>query len=123
MSQVYFEEIFTRLSPLVGSRVYPLTFPQDPDLPEWPAIRYTPEGGQVWQTSCGDADSPDIAIQIDLVCATWPSLVTITQQVLDAMSAFSVPCILQSTPAMVFDDETKSHRSIFQFILSPSNAS
>ena len=123
MSQAYFEEIFTRLGPLVASRVFPLTFPQNPHLPEWPSIRYTPTGGEVNKTSCGDADAADVSIQIDIVCPTWPSLVALTPQVLTAMKAFSVPCILESTPMMVFDDETKTHRAIIQFTISPSSSS
>jgi hypothetical protein len=121
LSAAYFTEIFTALGPLVSNRVYPLTFPQAPDVPVWPAIRYTPTGGEVQQTSCGDADSPDVAIQIDVVATTFYELLNLNQSVLTAMSAFSAPAVLANNLVFDYDAETKTHRAICQFVIAGSS--
>lgn len=117
----YFTEIFTILSPLVSTRVYPVTFPQAPAVPVWPAIRYTPTGGQVQNTSCGDADSPDISIQIDVVATTFAAVITLTESVKTAFNTFSVPAVLDNYPIFEYDAETKTHRAILQYTLAGSS--
>jgi Protein of unknown function (DUF3168) len=116
----YFTEIFTILSPLVSTRVYPVTFPQSPDIPVWPAIRYTPIGGVVEHTSCGDADSPDVEIQIDVVSANFSALITLVELVKTAFNTFSVPAVLENYPIFDYDAETKTHRAILLYTICGS---
>lgn len=120
MSAAYFTELFTALSPIVGGRVYPVKFPQEP-LPTWPAIRYTPEGGATEKTSCGDADSPDISVQIDVVAKNFLDLLPLAESVKTAMSTFSVPVVLENYPGFTYDHETKTHRAILQFTIAGSS--
>jgi hypothetical protein len=117
----YFSEIFTILSPLVSNRVYPVTFPQAPAVPVWPAIRYTPTGGAVQFTSCGDANDPDISIQIDVVATTFGAAITLTESVKTAFNTFSVPAVLDAYPIFDYDYETKTHRAILQYTIAGSS--
>ena len=120
MSAAYFTELFTALSPIVGGRVYPVKFPQEP-LPTWPAIRYTPEGGPTEKTNCGDVDSPDIPVQIDVVAKNFLDLLPLAESVKTAMSTFSVPVVLENDAGFTYDHETKTHRAILQFTIAGSS--
>ena len=118
----YFTEIFTALGPLVANRVYPVTFPQAPAVPVWPAIRYTPIGGTMQSTSCGDANDPDISIQIDVVATTFSAVITLTESVKTAFNTFSVPAVLENFQIFDYDAETKTHRAILQYTIAGSSA-
>jgi Protein of unknown function (DUF3168) len=120
LSAAYFTEIFTALGPLVSNRVYPLTFPQDPDVPVWPAIRYTPTGGAMQFTSCGDANDPDVTIQIDVVAATFAALLPLVGSVKTAFNTFSIPAVLENSPGFDYDAETKTHRAVMIYTLAGS---
>jgi len=117
----YFTEIFTILAPLVANRVYPVTFPQAPAVPVWPSIRYTPTGGAVQLTSCGDANDPDVSIQIDVVATTFAAAITLTELVKTAFNTFSVPAVLDNFPMFDYDHETKTHRGILQYTIAGSS--
>jgi hypothetical protein len=116
----YMPEIFLRLSPLVFGRVYPVTFPQQP-LPVWPAIRYTPTGGAVQQTSCGDAMDGDVSIQIDVVALKFSEVENLSDLVRSAMNDFSEPAVLDREPSFDFDAETKTHRVIMSYTIAGSS--
>lgn len=115
----YFAELYSRMAPLVGNRVFPVTYPQEP-LPTWPAIRYTPTGGALQQTSCGDAMDGDVSVQIDVVALKFVDLVPLVAQVRTSLDAFSVPCVLDSEPGFEYDAETKTHRAILQYTIAGS---
>jgi hypothetical protein len=116
----HFKEIHAKLAPIVSSRAFPVTFPQEP-LPTWPAIRYTPTGGAVQQTSCGDADAPDLSIQIDAVATKFADVVALSGQIKTAMKAFSVPAVLENSPIFDYDAETKTHRAILSYTIAGSS--
>jgi hypothetical protein len=117
----HFKEIHAKLAPLVANRAFPVTFPQQP-LPTWPAIRYTPTGGTVQQTSCGDADEPDLSIQIDAVDVKFvDGLLPLVEQIKTAMKAFSVPAVLENSPIFDYDAETKTHRAILSYTIAGSS--
>ena len=116
----YFKEVHSKLSALVSGRVFPVTFPQEP-LPTWPAIRYTPTGGEMAQTSCGDADDPNISMQIDVVDVKFSEVVSLSESVKTAMKAFSVPAALENSPVFDYDAETKTHRVILSYTIAGSS--
>ena len=117
------EALHTLLAPLVGGRVYPVMFPQEP-LPTWPAIRYTPVGGTTYPDACGSGDGAedDVAVQIDVVASTYLAARDLHQQVRAALMTFSPPAVADGAPLFDFDPETRTHRAIQTFTLYPSSA-
>jgi hypothetical protein len=120
------EALFTALSPLVAGRVWPVMFPQDPAAPpEWPAIRYTPVGGQITPDVCGSGDGTldDVRVQIDAVATTYEGARLLNQQIRAAMMAFSPPAVAEGPPLFDFDPDLRVHRAIQDFTLYPSSTS
>jgi len=115
----YFAELYSRLGPIVSGRAFPVTFPQEP-LPTWPAIRYTPTGGAIEKTNCGDANDGDVSVQVDIVAKEFAHLIPLLASVRSSLSSFSVPCVLESEPAFEYDSETKTHRVILQYTIAGS---
>ena len=117
------EALHAALAPLVAGRVYPVMFPQEP-LPTWPAIRYTPVGGQVWPDACGSGDGAedDVRVQIDSVATTFDGARQLQQQVRAALVAFTPPAVADGPPIFDFDPETRTFRAIQDFTLYPSSA-
>lgn len=119
------EALHALLAPLVGGRVYPVMFPQEP-LPTWPAIRYTPVGGTVWPDVCGSGDGAedDVRVQIDCVAETYLAARTLNQQVRAALAGWSAgpPAVADGPPLFDFDPETRTHRAIQTFTLYPSSS-
>lgn len=117
------EALHALLAPLVGGRVYPVMFPQEP-LPTWPAIRYTPVGGSTNPDVCGSGDGAedDVAVQIDVVASTYLTARDLQQQVRAALMAWPlVPAVADGAPLFDFDPETRTHRAIQTFTLYPSS--
>ncbi len=114
--------LFTALSGLVSGRVYPVTFPQSP-LPTWPAIRYTPVGGEVHPDVCGSGDGAedDVRVQIDAVAETFAAAVSLNTAIRAAMMAFTPKAVADGPPLYEFDPELKVHRAIQDFTLYPSS--
>lgn len=117
------EALHALLAPLVGGRVYPVMFPQEP-LPTWPAIRYTPVGGSTNPDACGSGDGTldDVSVQIDVVAATYTAARDLQQQVRAALQTFTPPAVADGAPLFDFDAETRTHRAIQTFTLYPSSS-
>lgn len=111
--------IYTALSGLVNGRCFPSHFPQDPDLPVWPAIRYLTFNDAV-EDLCGTvgADVDDVRVQIDVVAKTHGGMLTLRDQVITALR--SVQCARQSGGFQTFDEETKTHRSVLFYLFQQS---
>jgi hypothetical protein len=109
-------DLYALLAPLVSNRCYPLTFVQpNGSLPVWPAIRYTPAGGDPTQDICGsgDADGDTVRMQLDLVAATNADLSALLTSVRTALRDATVfDATLQGSPEETWDPDTKTHRAI-----------
>lgn len=118
----YEQDIFTALGPLVGSRVAPVTFPQPPAVPTWPAIRYTFVDTVPVIDLCGDGDDSTafVRVQIDVVAKEFKQVRALRLQVMAAMALFSPPAILEISASGGFDTETKTFREILDYSLHGS---
>lgn len=119
------EALHTLLAPLVGGRVYPVMFPQEP-LPTWPAIRYTPVGGSTNPDACGSGDGAedDVAVQIDCVAETYQAARNLNKLVRAALTSWTAgpPAVADSSPIFDWDAEAKAFRAIQTFTLYPSSS-
>lgn len=115
--------LFNALRTIVADRVHPDTFPQEPAVPTWPAIRYTGAGGSVYPTICGDSEpgEDDQRVQIDIVSKTATEREALTDQVRAAMKLVLPPAILQGPPDTTFDAETKTFRCTIDYIFYGSS--
>ncbi|WP_219209451.1 DUF3168 domain-containing protein [Variovorax boronicumulans] len=103
-------------------RVYPLTFPQAPAVPDVPAIRYVFVSSEVIEDLCGDDgdNTPNTRTQIDLLERTFPLARALRLQVIAAMGSLATPTRF----AGGFDDydpELKLYRCSLDFISYPSS--
>lgn len=117
-------ELFAGLRTLVSDRVFPNTFEQpDGELPEWPAIRYTIVTANPEEDLCGDGDdsTADIRVQLDVVHDTYTSMKNLRLQVMAAMALMVTPARCQLW-FETYDDETKTHRAVLDYIFSGSSA-
>lgn len=73
-------------------------------------------------TSCGDANAPDVTVQIDVVALTFEALLPLVESVKVAMSAFSIPAVLENFPGFDYDSETKTHRAVLVYTLAGSTS-
>lgn len=108
--------IFTALKGLVANRVYPDTFPQAPDKPVWPSIRYTALGGVVDMDACGSgtAQTDSSEWQVDIVSNTATERATLRDQARAAIEAMPVASALNAAPLHLYDPETKTYRAILR---------
>jgi hypothetical protein len=115
--------IFSALKGFVSNRCYPDTFPQEPAIPVWPAIRYTQIGGTIDEDVCGSgtAETDNSEFQIDIVAATATARATLRDQVRTAMLGLSIPNALTLAPIHEFDAETKTYRCIMRFVIYGSS--
>jgi hypothetical protein len=107
---------------LVGTRVYPTTFQQkDGGLPQWPALRYTMVDAVSSVTIDGtdDESTDDSRVQVDIVANTLREVNEILPLVIASMQATDPPCYRDGL-RKTFDDETRTHRAIVDFIFTPS---
>jgi len=117
------QELFSALSPLVTSRVYPNTFLQpDGTLPPWPSIRYAIVSNVPEEDLCGDGDdtTSSVRVQLDVVASTYASMRTLRLAVMSAMRVLPTPARLQ----LDFDEyeaETKTHRSVMTYLIGGSS--
>lgn len=119
------EALFAALSPLVAGRVWPVMFPQDPAAPPtWPAIRYTPVGGQIAPDACGSGDGTldDVRVQLDAVAETYEGARLLNQQIRAAMMTFTPPAVAEGPPTFDFDPDLRVHRAVQDFTLYPSSS-
>lgn len=116
--------LVSALGPLVGGRIYAVTFPQQ-QLPEWPAIRFTPAGGAITPDACGSGaeETDDIRVQIDCVAETYEAAEALCSAVRAAMDAFTPPAVADAHPLRDWDPETKTFRVIIDFTIYGSSTS
>lgn len=115
--------LFTALKSLVGNRVSPVTFPQPPAVPTWPAIRYTFISTVPIEDLCGDGDdeTAEALVQLDLVASTFSAARALRLQVMAAMRTFDPPAILQNSSGE-FDADTKTYREQLDYLFHPSSS-
>lgn len=111
------------LDGLVAGRVYASTFPQEPNAPTWPAIRFTVVGDTVFADQCGsdDEESDDVQVQIDVVAQTYDAMKALRLRVIDAMRDCAVPAVRQGG-FETFDPATKTHRAVIDYVFQPSSS-
>lgn len=124
-------DLFTALKNLVGNRVAPVTFPQAPNRPSWPAIRYTLISTVPVVDLCGDGDdrTAETRIQLDVVAESYIAVRTLRLQVMAAMAALYVDVstgeqttILENSLSE-YDSETKTFREILDYTIHGSSDS
>lgn len=115
--------IVALLSPLVSSRVYASTFPQEPEEPTWPAIRFTVVSVSpvVDQCSSADTDTDDTRVQIDVVSRDYDEMVSLKASVIAAMATSTPGAQREPGGFETFDAETKTHRAVLDFTFQPSS--
>lgn len=120
-------EIFAALKsffPASGGkfRVYPLTFPQSPEVPEVPACRYVFISSDAVEDICGtDGDATaNTRTQIDVLDATFVGARALRQSVIAAMSGLPTPT-RYSGGFDDYDPELKLFRCSIDFISYPSS--
>ena len=109
---------------IFANRFYPTTFVQkDGGMPRWPAGRYTIIDAVPSPTVCGtdDETTDDVRVQIDVVADTLAECMSLTADVIDALSATEPPCVRDSGPRYLFDEPTRTHRAVMDFIFYPSS--
>jgi len=106
-------DLVTALGDLVGGRIYPDAFPLAP-LPQWPALRYTLNGGLVDDANCGsgNGETDDVAVIIDVVATTSTQRTTVRDQVRSALAAMTPAGVLTAAPRHMFDAETRTFRAV-----------
>jgi hypothetical protein len=113
--------LFTALKNLVGNRVAPVIFPQPPNIPTWPAIRYTIIDSVPIVDICGDDDdqTAETRVQLDIVALTFAAVRDLRLQVMAAMKTFDPPATLQLSSSE-YDFETKTYREMLDYLLNGS---
>jgi Protein of unknown function (DUF3168) len=116
--------LFVALAPLVGSRMSPNIFPQPPDIPTWPAIRYTFISTVPIQDLCGDGDddTADTRVQLDIVAKTFKAVRQLRLDVIAAMQSFDPPARVELSSSD-YDAETKTYREILDYSFYGSSQS
>lgn len=111
---------------IFDNRFYPNTFRQkDSGFPAWPAGRYTVIDSVASATVCGtdDETTDDARVQIDVVALTLAECKAKATAVIAALQDTDPPCTRDSGPNYTFDEETRTHRAILDFVFYPSTES
>lgn len=112
------------LGPLVASRAWPNRFaqPEDARAPRWPAIRWQLVSADPGGSLCGttDEDTDQGRVQIDIVAEDFDDMKSLKRQVIAALSNTDPPCTRQPGGFETFDQETKTHRAVVDFLFHPS---
>jgi hypothetical protein len=119
--------IHTILGPLVNNRVFPNTFPQTDTGQlnvKWPAIRYQFVSDGVTPDLCGTPNDEldDARVQLDIVAAGYGTMKELKRNVIAAMAGLSPPALRQSGGFETFDEETKTHRAVMDYVVYPSSS-
>lgn len=112
------------LDGLVDGRVYASTFPQEPNVPTWPAIRFTVVNATVFPDQCGSDDeaTDDVQVQLDVVARTYDAMKALRLRVIDAMRDCATPAVRQQGGFETFDAATKTHRAVVDYVFQPSSS-
>lgn len=108
--------IFETLRDLVDNRCYPNTFPQPPERPVWPAIRYTiAVDANVDLCRNDNVDETDeYTAQIDVVAQSYGAAKALRNQVVDALAMLEPPAV-REFERETYDTDTKTHRVILEY--------
>lgn len=115
--------VFTALNGLVNGRCYPNIFPQEPELPTWPAIRYTVIAADNEESICGtdDVSTDDTRVQVDIVAKTHGAVLALRDAVITALMMTDPPCV-RALNLQEYDEETRTHRVILHYVFQASSA-
>jgi hypothetical protein len=119
------EDLFAGLKALVASdRAYPITFPQAPADPDWPAIRYTFISVDPAAAICGDSGdlSATTRVQIDAVAKTFAAARALRLSIMAFMKTFTPPALFDGSREE-YDSETKTFRASLDFLIYASSPS
>jgi hypothetical protein len=108
---------------IFDNRFYPNTFVQrDGGLPQWPAGRYQIVSATNAGTVCGtdDETTDDTRVQIDIVAQTYQEMMDKATAVIAAMQNLDPPFV-RDNKQVTFDEPTRTHRTILDFIAYPSS--
>lgn len=108
---------------LAGDRIYPNKFPQEQDGgPVWPAIRYT-IAQDAEATICGSdtGDTDDFRVQVDYVAEGYDDGKALRDAAVVAMQELDPPCV-RVGGLELWDEETKTHRFLVQYLITPSSS-
>jgi len=114
--------VYTTAKDLFDGRFYPSRFPQAPELPVWPAGRYTVVSQDGDETICGTdtADTDDVRVQIDICALTHGAMIALRDSVIDAFAALTPPPARQGG-FQTYDEETKTHRAVLDYLFQQSS--
>lgn len=115
--------VFTALRGLVMDRCYPSTFPQEPELPVWPAIRYSIISSDNEESVCGtdDVSTDDTRVQVDIVAKTHGAAVALRDLVITNMMGLDPPAARQPGGFQTYDSDTKTHRVVLEYVFQASS--
>lgn len=115
--------VYTLLQGLVDGRCYASTFKQEGDLPKWPAIRYAIVTQDPEEDICGtgdDTSADDVRVQVDFAAKTHGAMIALRDQGI-AQMATHVPPPARTGGFQTYDDETKVHRAMVEFLFQQSS--
>ena len=109
------------LGPLVGDRVHPNTFPQPPQTPVWPAVRFTVinRDPDVTVDGTDDGESDDVRVQLDIVATGYEAARALRDTCLAVLQS---PTCVRAGESETYDTETKTHRFIVDVVFTPSTS-
>ena len=119
------DDVISRIQARVNGHAYANEFPQPPARPTWPAARVSVASIAPDVAICGDGgeETADSRVQIDLVVAEsagYTALKTLKTNVMSDMVGFDPPAVWDGAQ-FLFDQETKTHRCILDYLLYPSS--
>lgn len=114
--------VYELQAPLVEGRCYASTFLQNGDLPRWPAIRYTVVNSENEETICGtdDVSTDDVRVQVDYVAKSHGAMITLRDAGIAAMMTHDPPPA-RTGGFQTYDEETKTHRAMVEFVFQQSS--
>lgn len=115
--------LYNALQSLVSGRVYPGEFPQEPELPTWPAIRYAVISEDVFASLGGSEDdtADDVRVQIDIVDKSYDGMRALKRQVIAALASTDPPAVRQDGGFDTVDPDTGTHRAVIEYVFQPSS--
>lgn len=114
------------LKDIFSGNVYANVFPQLSNgqiNSKLPAARFQIVSATNAGTVCGTGDrsTDDTRIQVDVVAGDWDALSPLVDDVIAAMQATDPPCT-RDNYFTTFDEPTRTHRAVLDFIFTPSSA-
>lgn len=115
-----------------AGRVHEGQFPQPPAVPVWPAARFTFVGNTPAPSVCGDTDpdADDFRVQVDICVSAADGTAALSALRRAVILAMQSPVVqagedtlpsYRETDLYAYDSETKTHRQILDFVITPSS--